>query len=75
VEEGALVTTVIPGGPAAAAGLRAGDIITAVEGQAVGAEEPLLNALMGFTPGEEVRVVLNRAGQIIELEVRLGPSS
>ena len=72
VEAGALVRAVVPLGPAAAAGIVAGDVITRLGNDDVNRDRPLLNALESFEPGEAVRVVLNRGGRIIEVEVRLG---
>jgi 2-alkenal reductase len=73
--EGALLTAVDREGPAASAGLVPGDIVTQVGGTVVDAATPLLNALAAFSPGEAVRVVLNRGGRIIETQVRLGSRS
>ena len=42
------------GGPAAAAGVSAGSVITSVNGQAVGAPQTLHNALSKFRPGDTV---------------------
>ena len=75
VSQGALVAAVAPGGPAAEAGIRVGDVITSVGDIDVDRELPLYNALMVHAPGETVRVVLNRNGRIIEVEVRLGKRS
>lgn len=75
LEDGAVVVTVAPGGPANAVGIVAGDVITSVGGQAVSRQRPLLNAIMDLPPGQPVRVVLNRGGRIIEAEVRLGRRS
>lgn len=75
VSEGALLTAVDREGPAAAAGLVPGDVVTEVGGTPVNASTPLLNALAAFSPGEAVRVVLNRGGRIIETQVRLGSRS
>lgn len=71
-DEGALVVSVTPGGPAAAAQIRTGDIITQFGDISVAREMPLLNALKAATPGTTVKVVLNRNGAIIETDVRLG---
>ncbi|GIW12723.1 MAG: 2-alkenal reductase [Tepidiforma sp.] len=72
---GAVVLTIAQGGVAAAAGIRAGDVITEFGGMAIDARTPLLNALMEHQPGETVKVVLNRNGRIIETEVRLAKRS
>lgn len=73
--EGALVSAVAPGGAAAEAGLQAGDIITRFGDQEINPENPLLNALMAYEPGQTAKVVFNRNGRIIEAEVRLAQRS
>lgn len=75
VHEGAMVAAVAPGGPAAEAGIRVGDVITTIGDAAVDRSNPLYNALMTHAPGDTVRVVLNRNGRIIEVEVRLAKRS
>lgn len=70
-KSGAVIMTLVPGGAAADAGLRAGDVIVQVGDTPVDAQTPLLNALVRHRPGETVKVVLNRNGRIIEAEVRL----
>ncbi len=75
VREGALVTAVLAGGASDAAGIQAGDIITRVGDADINAEFPLLNSLLPVSPGDTVRVVLNRNGRIIETEVRLAKRS
>ncbi|MGB4864043.1 MAG: trypsin-like peptidase domain-containing protein [Tepidiformaceae bacterium] len=70
IREGAFIGSVLPGGAADAAGIRAGDVITEVDGVVLEAETPLLNVMEKYQPGETVRVVLNRNGRIIEAEVR-----
>jgi S1-C subfamily serine protease len=75
VDEGALVTDIAPGGPAAVAGIQRGDVITQLEDVAITRSMPFLSALASHKPGEAVRVVLNRNGRIIETEVRLGTRS
>jgi S1-C subfamily serine protease len=71
LSDGALVQQVARGGPADAAGIQAGDVITKIGDNDVNRQNPLLNALQPYAPGQTVRVVLNRNGRIIEVEVRL----
>jgi S1-C subfamily serine protease len=54
--DGAAVASVLTGGPAAGAGITAGDVITAVGGTAVTSSDGLSSTLAGFDPGERVRV-------------------
>jgi 2-alkenal reductase len=68
---GAVVLSLNANGVAAQAGIRPGDVIVQVGTTAVDAQTPLLNALAMHQPGQTVKVVLNRNGRIIEIEVRL----
>ena len=58
--------------PAADAGLQAGDLITAVDGKQVTAEEPLINALFSHAPGDKVTLTIERNGASQSLTVTLG---
>jgi S1-C subfamily serine protease len=53
---GALVTGVLRNGPAAAAGIGAGDTITAVGGHSVSSADSLRSVLAGYEPGQSVNV-------------------
>jgi S1-C subfamily serine protease len=75
IDQGALVTEVAAGSPAAAAGIARGDVITKIGDTPVDRDNPFLNAMGLYSPGQSVRVVLNRNGRIIEAEVRLGTRS
>lgn len=54
--DGATISGVVAGSPAAAAGLRAGDTITAVDGSAIDNTTALSAALAGHQPHDRVRV-------------------
>ena len=70
--EGALVSSVEDGGPAARAGLRSGDVITGVNGQRVVASGDL-PAIIGMArPGESVRLDVWRGGKPQTLTAQLG---
>ncbi len=75
VREGAFIAAVVPGGAADDAGIEAGDVITQVGDTVVDEGTPLLNALMEYRDGDTARVVLNRNGRIIEVEVRFAQRS
>jgi serine protease Do len=70
--QGALVGGVDAGSAAESAGLRAGDIITHVQGVPVGRAAELFAHLGPTVPGERVRLSLWRGRQTRELVVRLG---
>jgi serine protease Do len=69
---GALVNRVVAGSPAALAGIRTGDVVTSVDGQAVrtGADLPYLVGLL--LPGTEITLGLVRNGEPLELSLELG---
>lgn len=75
VEFGAFVTEVGPGTPAAAAGLREGDILTSLAGQEINADQPFINLLYEHEPGETVTLGVLRNGEGIELQIELGSRS
>jgi len=74
---GALVGKVAGGGPAAAAGLQPGDLITKVDGKDVLAPDDVSAAINGRKPGDQVQIEVQRGGSSQTLTVTLGtqPSS
>ena len=56
VSSGALILGTICGGPAMAAGMTAGSVITAVNGQAIGSPDSLTGMVSKFKPGTTVQV-------------------
>ena len=54
--QGALLQEVVPEGPADEAGLRPGDLITAIDGETLTPEEDLAQLIGGFEPGDEVLI-------------------
>ena len=69
---GAQVAAVIGGGPAAKAGLRAGDRITKVGGQAVKTADDVAERIATRKPGDVVEVVVQRDGDSETMKVTLG---
>lgn len=55
------VATVVVGSPAEAAGLRAGDRITAVDGEELSLGRDLAQALSSYNPGDQVQLSVMRA--------------
>jgi C-terminal processing protease CtpA/Prc len=69
---GVVVQSVVPGGPAAAAGLIAGDVITAVDGAQVG-NVPQFQATISARPaGQSVRLDILRGTAAVHLGVITG---
>jgi putative serine protease PepD len=69
---GVLVTSVTPGGPAASAGMKAGDVIVSVDGTPVPSTDDLATVLAQIKPGTKVPVEIVRNGKKVELEVTVG---
>ena len=66
----AVIGTVVPGGPGAAAGLLAGDRVLAVNGNPVG-DFAALQAQIGGRPGETVHLDLRRGAGTLTIAVRV----
>lgn len=67
----ALITAVAPGGPAARAGLRAGDIVTAVNGIPTKDEDPSAK-IAAYKSGSRVRIGYMRDSWALETTVTVG---
>jgi putative serine protease PepD len=61
-----------PGSPAAKAGLQAGDIITAVDGQHVTSVNQFVAAIANYAPGDTVTLTVNRSGSTKSIKLTLG---
>ena len=73
---GIQISAVVPGSPAAQAGLRAGDVITKLNDQQIDQEHPLQSLLLRFRPGDRVRLTILRdaATQTIDVTLAARPS-
>jgi membrane-associated protease RseP (regulator of RpoE activity) len=69
---GAEVRYVEPGSPADSAGLEEGDVITAVDGQAVEMSNPLDQLLQRYRPDDIVEITYWHGDQERQVRVRLG---
>jgi putative serine protease PepD len=69
---GVLVASVEPGGPADHAGLKAQDIIVAVNGTTVRSTDDLATALAQVKPGRTIPVKISRNGNTLTLHVKVG---
>jgi len=70
--EGAKVTTVNAGGPAAGGGVQNGDIVTKFEGQSIPDATALIVAIRSQAPGDQVTLTVQRNGQTQDVTVTLG---
>ena len=73
--DGALVSSVAPGSPAARAGIEPGDVIQGYNGQVI-ARSGDLPALVGLSkPGEKVTLIVWRGGKKVELTATLNAAN
>jgi S1-C subfamily serine protease len=70
--DGALVQAVTTGSPAETAGLKAGDVITAVNNEPVDAEHTLSDRLVAYEPADVITLTVLRGGETLSLEATLG---
>ncbi|HTS20978.1 MAG TPA: DegQ family serine endoprotease [Casimicrobiaceae bacterium] len=70
--EGALVSTVDPDGPAAKAGIRPGDVIVKMDGEAVGQSTDLPVRVAELKPGTHATLELWRDGAAKDVTVTIG---
>jgi serine protease Do len=70
--KGAVVQDVVGSGPAAKAGVKAGDVVVAVNGKAVEDRGQLTRAVAGMSPGSKAALTLYRKGKKQEVTVALG---
>ena len=70
--EGAKVTTVSAGGPAAGGGVQVGDIVTKFDGQSIPDATALIVAIRSQAPGDQVTLTVQRNGQTQDVTVSLG---
>jgi serine protease Do len=71
-KNGVLVQEVQPGGPAEKAGLKAGDIITNIDGRSIKDGDDLVNEIASRRPGSSVRIGYLRDGKPADATVTIG---
>ena len=72
MENGIYLTEIALGGPAELGGLQMGDILIAINGKFIDSDNPFINQLFTYAPGEQVTFTLVRNGDEIRKEVELG---
>jgi serine protease Do len=71
-KNGVLAQEITPGGPAEKAGLKAGDIITAIDGRNIKDGDDLVNEIASRRPGSSVRMGYLRDGKQADTTVTIG---
>ncbi len=72
VDHGIYINKVTTDGPAAEAGIQAGDIVTKLDDKAIDEDHPLINVLSHFESGQQVTAEVNRKGTTMSMVVVLG---
>ena len=71
-KQGVIITGVLQNAPAAQAGIRPGDVITAVAGKEVTSVAELLSGVAALKPGQEARFRVQRQDQKLDIGVTPG---
>jgi putative serine protease PepD len=69
---GAQITSVVSGSPADKDGLKAGDVITAIDGTAITTADDLTAQVGAHRPSDVITVTVNRNGSSKDIKVTLG---
>jgi putative serine protease PepD len=69
---GALVGSVTAGSPAASAGLKSGDVITALDGKRVTGPSDLVSAIAARHPDDQLKLTVRRGSKTLTLTATLG---
>jgi Do/DeqQ family serine protease len=70
--QGALIRSVLPGGPAERAGLKPGDVLVAIEGNPVKDPNSMLNLVAALVPGKPAAIRLLREHKTLEVKITVG---
>ena len=69
---GALVAQVVDGSPAARAGLKSGDVVTALGGKPVATPKDLSRLVADMAPGDKADITVWRQGKPLDLSIAIG---
>lgn len=72
VDQGVVIMGIVPNSPAAQAGLKAGDVLTRLQGQTITSAEVVQNLVAQMSIGTELPLTVLRDGQSLDLTVRVG---
>jgi membrane-associated protease RseP (regulator of RpoE activity) len=71
-QQGASISNVQSGSPADQAGLKAGDVVTAVDSNPVTSASQLAQRISGFQAGDQITITYTRSGASAQATVKLG---
>ena len=69
---GAIIAGVLRGGPADRAGVKPGDVLTAIDQAPVTDPQSMLNVVAALQPGSSAKLTLRRKARTLELAVTVG---
>lgn len=72
VSKGVAVAGIVRGGPAQKGGMEPGDIMVSINGEAVNDAQTAINRIAAFKPGTDLRTVVMRDNNEVELKIRIG---
>jgi serine protease DegQ len=70
--EGVLIIGTLQNGPADRAGIKPGDVLKKIDGKPVKDITQLLNKISAVSPGQKIKVEVNRKGKDLEIEIQVG---
>ena len=69
---GALITSVEPGTPAAQAGLKPHDLVTAIDGKTISSTQQFIETVDTYAPGQVITLTVKRGGNTKSIKLTLG---
>jgi serine protease Do len=67
-----VISAIERAGPAARAGVRAGDLVVAINGDRIDSSRGLIRAVAAVPPGRDLRLTVRRQGREVEIPVTVG---
>ncbi|MDR3530839.1 MAG: trypsin-like peptidase domain-containing protein [Rhodopila sp.] len=71
-ENGVTIASLDRNGPAAKAGIKAGDVVIAINGEHIDTSQRLIRAVALVPPGNAIRVTVRRQGREMEFSINVG---
>jgi serine protease Do len=71
-DEGVLIANLDRTGPAAKAGMRAGDLVVAINGERIDSSRGLIRAVAIVSPGNSITITVRRQGRDMDIPVNVG---
>jgi S1-C subfamily serine protease len=71
-EDPAVLSVVEPNGPASAADLKVGDVVTSFDGKKITTFQDLMNAVKATSPGDVVQIIVRRGNQGLQMPIQIG---